>query len=110
MRGKQRYATREIEDQIAGRGGAVARRSEHEFCARGGRGQRVIVDRKLELPKMSTGIADRSLEHGKLVCAAWCHVARLRQKHGDVQPIGETLRRFDGDFVTAIDQRDAAAL
>src|SRR5438445_11975603 len=62
MRRKQRHAAREIKDQIAGRSGAVARRPEHEFCARGGGGQRVIVDRELELPKMSARIADRALE------------------------------------------------
>ena len=36
MRGKQRRAAGEIEDQVAGRGGAVARRPEHELGARGG--------------------------------------------------------------------------
>ena len=35
---------------------------------------------------------------------------RPGEKHGDVQTIGETLRRLDGDLVAAIDQRDAAAL
>ena len=110
MRGKQRHAAREIEDQIAGGSGAVARRPEHEFCARGGGGQRVIVDRKLELPEMSARIADRALEHGKFVRAAWRHVAGPGQQHGDVQAIGETLRRLDGNLVAAIDQCNAAAL
>ena len=110
MRGKQRSAAGEIEDQIAGRGRAVARRPEHEFRARGGRGQRVIVDRKFELPEMSAGIADRALEHGKFVGPARRHVAGPGQKHGNVQTIGETLRRLDGNLVAAIDQCDAAAL
>ena len=110
MRGKQRHAAREIEDQIAGRGRAVARRPEHELRARGGRRQRVIVDRKFELPEMSARVADRALEHGKFVGPARHHVAGPGEKHGDVETIGETLRGLDGDLVAAIDQRDAAAL
>ncbi len=110
MRGKQRCGARKIEDQIAGGSGAVARRPEREFCARGGGGQRVIVDRKLELPEMPTRIADRALEHGKFIRAARGDVAGPGQKHGDIQTIGETLRRLDGNLVAAIDQCNAAAL
>src|SRR6185369_12796126 len=32
------------------------------------------------------------------------------QKHGNVETVGETLRRLDGNFVTAVDQCDSAAL
>ena len=110
MRGKQRRAAGEIEDQIAGRGRAVARGPEHELRARGGQRQRIVVDRKLERAEMSAGVADRALENGKLVAAARRHVAGLCQQHGDVETIGETLRGLDGDLVAAIDQRDAAAL
>ena len=38
MRGEQRRAAGEIEDQVAGRGGAIARSTEHQFCARRRRG------------------------------------------------------------------------
>src|ERR671931_819673 len=62
MRGKQRHAAREIEDQIAGGFCAVARGPEHELRARGGRRNGVVVDRKLELPKMSARIANSALE------------------------------------------------
>jgi len=110
MRGKQRCAAGEIQDQIAGGSGAVTRGAEHEFCARGGRGQRVVVDRKFERPEMSACIADRALEHGKFVGAARRHVAGPGEEYGDVQTIGETLRRLDGNLVAAIDQRNAAAL
>ena len=55
VRGKQRRAAAEIEDQIAGRGRAIARRPEHELRARGGRRQRVVVDRKLEMRRDDRG-------------------------------------------------------
>ena len=110
MRGKQRHAAAEIEDQVAGRGRAVARRPEHELCARGGRRQRVVVDRKLEGAEMSARIADRALEHRKLVGPARDHVARPGQQHGDVETVGEALGGLDCDLVAAIDQRDAVAL
>ena len=110
MRGKHRYAAAEIENQIAGRGRAIARRSEHQLGARGGQRQRVVVDVKLKPAEMSTRIADRALENRKLVGAPWGHVAGPGQKHGDVETVGETLRRLDRNLVAAIDQRDAAAL
>ena len=108
MRGKQRHAAREIEDQIAGRVAPLREEPEHELRARGG-GQRVIVDRKLELPEMSARIADRALENGNSFVRRGGTSPGL-SKHGDVQTIGETLRRLDGNLVAAIDQRDAAAL
>ena len=82
---------------------------EHEFCARGGRRQRIIVDRKFELPEMSARVPDRALENGKFIGPARDHVAGPGEKHGDIKTIGETLRRLDRDLVAAIDQRDAAA-
>ena len=111
MRGEHRGTAAEIEDQVAGRGRAIARRPEHELGARGGQRQRVVVDRKLKPAEMSAGVADRALENRKLVGPApWRHVAGLCQKHGDVETVGETLCGLDGDLVAAIDQRDAAAL
>ena len=58
---------------------------------------------------MSACIADRALEHGKLVRPARDHIAGFGQKHSNVETIGETLRGLDGNFVAAIDQRDTAA-
>ena len=110
MRGEQGIAARQIEDQIAGRGCAVARRSEHKLRARGRLRQCVVVNRKFEPPEMSAGIADRALEDREFVRSARGHVAGPGEKHGNVQAICKTLRRLDGDLVAAIDQCDAAAL
>jgi hypothetical protein len=110
MRGKQRRAAVEIEDQIAGRGRAVARRSEHQLGARGGQRQRIVVDEKLKRAEMSARVADRALENGKLVAATRRHVPGFCQQHRDVETVGEALRRLDGDLVATIDQRDTLAL
>src|ERR1700720_2947070 len=106
MRGEHRNAAAEIEDQIAGRGRAVARRPEQELGSRGGQGQRVVVDRKLEATEMSAGVANRALENRKLVRPARRHVAGLCEKHGDVEAVRKTLCSLDCDLVAAIDKRD----
>src|SRR6267143_157378 len=89
---------------------AVARRPKHQLGARGGQWQRVVVDRKLKPAEISAGIADRALEHRKLICTPWRHVAGLGEKHGDVETVRETLRGLDRNLVAAIDQRDAVAI
>ena len=110
MRGKQRRAAAEIEDQVAGRGRAIARGSEHELCARGGQWQRVVVDPELKCAEMAARVADRSFENRKLIARRGMTSPGFDQQHGDVETLGEALRGFDGDFVAAIDQRDALAL
>ena len=58
---------------------------------------------------MPAGAAYRAFENRKIVAPARHHVAGPGQKYGDVEALGEALRRLDGDLVAAIDQGDAAA-
>ena len=73
--------------------GAIARGSEPKPAARRRRGKCIIVDREFKLTEMPTSIADAALQDRKLVCVARSHVARLGQKHRDVETIGETRDR-----------------
>ena len=66
VRGKQRRAAGEIDDEVAARHRAVARHAERQHAARGGQRRRVVVDHKLERAEMSLGGADRAFDDRKL--------------------------------------------
>src|SRR6202022_3548095 len=109
MRGKHRDAAAEIEDQIAGRNCAVARRSEQELGARGRQWQRVVVDRKLKPAEMSAGVTDSAFENRKLIGPARRYVTGLCDKPGEVEAVRKTLGGLDCDLIAAIDKRHAVA-
>src|SRR6202022_518000 len=102
VRGEHRSAAAEIENQIAGRNCAVARRPEQELGARGRQWQRVVVDRKLKPAEISAGVADGPLENRKLIGPARRHVTGPCEKHGDVETVGKPLRGLDGDLAPAM--------
>ena len=109
VRRKQREIARQIEDEVAGRGRAVARRPEHEALARRGSGLREVVDAQRERAEMPRCAGDRALQHRKRRRPRRRDLAGPRQEHGDVEVIRELARRLDRGGVPPIDQGDAAA-
>src|SRR5260370_33280265 len=60
MGGKERRTAREIKNEIATRGRAIAGSFEDQGSARGGAESRVIVGDELESAEIALGVADRS--------------------------------------------------
>ena len=65
VRGKQRRAAGEVEDEVAARHRAVARHPECQHAARGRRRRRIVVDHQLERAEMAFGGADRAFDDRK---------------------------------------------
>ena len=108
--GEERRAAREVEHDVAARGGAVAARTEHERGARRRRGGRVVVDHQLEGAEITFRVAQRALDDRKLGEPRRRDLIRIRQHHRDVELVLEQRRRFDRARVAAVDEGNALAL
>ena len=109
VRREQRHAARQIQNDVARRHGAVARRSEGEGTSRRRRRRGVVVDHHLERAEMALGRPDRALDHRKLGDARRRDAVRVGDQHRDVEMLLEQVCGFDRFFVAAVDQRDAFA-
>ena len=104
--GKERSLAGQIDDDVAGGAGAVARGAEDEPVAGGGGRHGVIVDPELESAEMAAGAGDGALQHGKIGRARRRDLAGARQQHGDVEMLGQAAGGVDRRLVAAVDEGD----
>ena len=71
---------------------------------------REIIDGDLECAEMTAGTSDLSFRHRKIRHSRRRDGRRRCDQHGDVEMLLEKVAGFDGNFVAAADQNDAAAL
>ncbi len=107
--GKQRRSTGQVDQNVATRHRAVARRRKFERAARGRRRRRIVVDGQLEGAEIPFGLLDRALDHRKIGDARRRHVVRRPDQHRDVEMVHQQLRRLGRLLVIAVNKRHAVA-
>ena len=102
--GKQRGATGQIKDDVAGRAGVVARGPEGQYAARGRRGLGEIVDHDLKCAKMPFGAGHLAFRHRKYGAAWRRNGSRRLDQYGNVEMILEQVAGLDRGLVSTADR------
>ena len=107
--GKQRGPAGQVEDDVAGRTGVVARWAKRQHPPRGRRCFGELVDHQVERPQMSLDTGDPTLCN-RTVGATWRRDhGWWRNQHGDVEMLLQQIASLNGGLVAAVDQDDPAA-
>ena len=109
-RRKERRAAGDVDHQVRAGCRAVARITEAQRLARGGRGRGIGVDSQNEGAKMSGGGADPPLEHRETRLARRRDFRTREHQNRQIELIGQGVRDLQRCGVAAEDQRHAGRL
>ena len=106
---EQRRAARKVNDNVAARRRAIARRSKGELAARGRVGRGIIVHRQLKGAKIAFGRADVALHYREVGHRLRRQAAGRLDQHRHVEMLFQQIGGFDRLLVLAVNERHALA-